>query len=120
MSKIKYLREGRGQCVECKKERDLVVPVVPRFVQNPLQIVGMGARGEQHLDPVVSRHLHQIEEYGPKGALPGGFCPGSLKAPVVVERLQHNHPTREIRKPGRCPACDLYHAKRANAEGRGK
>ena len=29
----------------------------------------------------------------------------------------HNHPTREIRELGKCPACDAYHAAHASAEG---
>lgn len=27
-------------------------------------------------------------------------------------RLMHNHPTRDIKKKGKCPACDEYHERR--------
>lgn len=57
----KFLREGRGHCRICDREVDLV--------------------SEPKIGLTVSRHLHKIEEYGPKGAKPTGFCPGSLTDP---------------------------------------
>lgn len=62
---------------------------------------------------VVSRHLRRIEEYTPLGASPRGFCEGSLEPPAERTRTEHNHVTRNIMKPGKCPGCDAYHARHA-------
>lgn len=57
----KYLREGRGTCKVCARELDVVLPI-------PRDVRGL----------VIARHLRRIEEYGPRGARPAGFCAGSL------------------------------------------
>lgn len=67
MSQVKYMREGRGCCKKCARELD-VLSSVPR------------AQGL-----VIARHLNRIEEYGPAGASPTGFCPGSLGEPDPVK-----------------------------------
>lgn len=59
MLPIKYIREGRGLCKKCANERDVV------------SVPG-------HMPVAMSRHLRRIEEYGPKGATPTGFCDGSF------------------------------------------
>lgn len=33
---------------------------------------------------------------------------GGAAAPPAPRSLRHNHPTREIKQPGECPACDEY------------
>jgi hypothetical protein len=90
MNNVRYMAEGKGKCAKCAREVDVVVPCTDRPGQ-----------------AVVSRHLLRIEEYGPKGVRPEGFCQGSLSVPELPpERPRHNHPTRDIKKPGQCPACD--------------
>lgn len=71
MSKTKYLREGRGVCKKCARELDVVVETPSRDTKRP--------------EPVIARHLNRIEEYGPRGASPSGFCPGSLGEPNPVK-----------------------------------
>jgi hypothetical protein len=71
MSNTKYMREGRGACKMCARELD-VVSITPRALNGPLGLV-------------VSRHLNRIEEYGPRGASPKGFCTGSLDEPNPIK-----------------------------------
>ena len=74
MSNTKYMREGRGLCKMCARELDVVQPVSQTGVP--------GSRGQPL---VVARHLNRIEEYGPKGASPRGFCTGSLDQPNPIK-----------------------------------
>lgn len=115
---LKYLREGRCECNTCGKEVDLVLVVAPR-----LRIPGPYESGYSEVPvnraPVAARHLVAIEGYNAKGAFPVGFCAGSLALPKPPpERAQHNHVTRDIKKPGKCPACDEYHARRSERRGK--
>lgn len=111
--KTKYLREGRCDCNTCGKEVDLVMPVEIR-----LRIPGPYESGYSEVPMartlVAARHLRAIEGYNAKGAFPTGFCEGSLATPKPPPaRVQHNHITRDIKKPGKCPACDEYLARRS-------
>jgi hypothetical protein len=77
MSNTKYMREGRGCCKMCARELDVVMPSGP-------WTAGL----------VVARHLLRIEEYGPKGAAPRGFCPGSLGEPNPVKTPERARATK--------------------------
>jgi len=110
--RIKYLREGRCECNTCGKEVDLVSPVELRLTTPGERQSGYKERAVSGV--VAARHLNAIEGYNAQGAFPKGFCVGSLAAPKPAPvRAKHNHITRDIKKPGKCPACDEYHARRA-------
>lgn len=78
MNSVKYMREGRGLCKKCARELDVVVETYP------WKGTAWDANRAKRPEPVISRHLNRIEEYGPRGAVPGGFCPGSLTEPDPV------------------------------------
>lgn len=66
----RYIRDGKCTCATCDRSNvDLVFEVVSKYGEE-------GVRAG-----VVARHLKRIEEYGPKGATPTGFCQGSLQVP---------------------------------------
>lgn len=114
MKQTKYIRsEGtRGVCAHCKRERDLLIPVVGVPGGAGPMTVGMEPMRWYKRAPVVSRHLPWVEEITSKGSHPKGFCPGSLLEPLPrLEPVQHNHPTRDIKPLGKCPACDEYHSR---------
>lgn len=45
----------------------------------------------------------------------GEATPGDSRGAAMDGRVIHNHVTRDIKAPGICPACDLYH-ERQNGE----
>ncbi len=77
MSKIRYMREGRGLCKKCARELDVVTVIAPA-VKVPGPANTTDTPREVRAGVVIARHLNRIEEYGPKGASPRGFCLGSL------------------------------------------
>lgn len=64
MSKIKYLREGRGVCKTCGRDYD----VLTAHTTGVKHVVG----------PMLSKHLVWTEKITARGSYPKGFCLGSL------------------------------------------
>lgn len=54
-----------------------------------------------------ARSRWRLDEEGEEWE-PVDLVPRRVPAPTG-ERVRHNHVTRDIKPPGQCPACDLYH-----------
>lgn len=61
--------------------------------------------GPLGLDHIVAKELERF------GTARLEVFPEPVRKPTPPEPVRHNHVTRDIKRPGKCPACDEYHAK---------